>query len=103
MNTTLKALATVTLTLAIASAAVPMQSAPQDKAERRVSSGISVTNRNGDVTVTWKGKVVFTGKAAGRVTAKSANENGTEFAAAYDGDKVLWENVPGAGEKLKNQ
>ncbi|MBM3878081.1 MAG: hypothetical protein FJ386_15445 [Verrucomicrobia bacterium] len=98
----MKSLALATVTALLLAPAAPTAVA-QQKIEKRASSGISVSNRNGDVTVTWKGKVVFTGKAAGRVSAKSSNENGTEFAAAFDGDKVLWENVPGAGEKLKDK
>ena len=81
----------------------PRCSAQDQKVEKRASSGISVTNRNGDVTVTWKGKVVFTGKATGRVSGKSSNENGVEFAAAFDANRLLWENVPGAGAKLNDR
>ncbi len=103
MRHTLKLLASTTLAVAFLAGTPAILAAPQDKVEHRASAGISVSNRNGDVTVTWKGKVVFTGKATGRVSGKASNENGTEFAAAFDDDKVIWENVPGAGEKLKNR
>jgi hypothetical protein len=98
---------TLLLAAAVCGALIPVASTanagPQGKVEKRATAGISVSNRNGDVTVTWKGKVVFTGKATGKVSGKASNENGVELAAAFDDDKVLWENVPGAGAKLKNR
>ena len=49
----------------------------------------------------YKGKEVFAGRTKGMVTAKASSENGTEYAAAFDGKKVLWENVPGAAKHVK--
>ena len=65
------------------------------------SSGISVSTVNGQTTVTYKGQEVFRGATSGKVSALSSNENGTEYAAAFDGDKVLWENTEGAAGHLK--
>lgn len=64
-------------------------------------AGISSTTKNGKTTVTYKGKQVFSGSTAGVVMTRSASENGKEWAAAFDGDKVLWENEPGASQHLK--
>ena len=66
------------------------------------SSGISVSTVNGQTTVTYKGQEVFRGATSGKVSAKSSSENGTEYAAAFDGDKVLWENTEGAAGHVKS-
>ena len=64
-------------------------------------SGIGTSTENGQTKVTWKGQEVWSGTTTGAVSARSASENGTEYAAAFDGDKVLWENTSGAAEHLK--
>lgn len=64
-------------------------------------SGISVKTVNGQTTVTYQGKEVFSGPTSGTVSGRSSSVNGTEVAAAFDGDKVLWESGSGAAEKLK--
>jgi hypothetical protein len=66
------------------------------------SSGVSVNSVNGQTVVTWNGKQVFSGPAKGYVSARSINMNGTPYAAAFDGDTVIWENVPGAAEQLRS-
>ena len=67
----------------------------------RSSACISVKTVTGQSTITYNGKDVFTGHTKGMVTAKASSENGTEYAAAFDGKKVLWENVPGAAKHVK--
>jgi hypothetical protein len=64
-------------------------------------SGISVKTANGKTTITYKGKQVFSGPTSGNLTTQSANENGEEYAAAYDGDKMIWESDSGAADRLK--
>lgn len=66
-----------------------------------VGTGIKVVTENGQTTVTYKDRQVFHGRTKGPVTARSANDNGVEYAAALDGDKILWENVPGAAARIK--
>lgn len=65
------------------------------------SSGISVRTVNGQTTVTYKGEEVFSGQTSGMVKASSSSVNGAEYAAAFDGDKVIWENVAGAAGHIK--
>ncbi len=65
-------------------------------------AGVSVRCVNGQTTVTYKGAEVFSGQTSGAVSARSSNVNGAEYAAAFDGDKVLWENVSGAAAQLKS-
>ena len=68
---------------------------------RTAAAGVSISTANGKTTITYKGKDVWTGKAKGRVTGKNKVVDGKEYVAAFDGDKVIWENVPGAGQKVK--
>ena len=63
--------------------------------------GISVSQSNEQATVNYNGKQVWSGPVKGTLVGRSSNINGVEQAAAFDGDKVLWENVPGAAEHLK--
>lgn len=69
-------------------------------ASPEAGSGISVSTVNGQTTVTYKGEAVFKGATSGPVSAHSSSVNGAEYAAAFDGKKVLWENTSGAAEKL---
>jgi len=64
------------------------------------SSGVSVNSVNGQTVVTWNGEQVFSGPTKGLVTARSGNFNGAPYAAAFDGDSVIWENVPGAAQHV---
>jgi hypothetical protein len=64
-------------------------------------SGIHVSTRNGQTTVLWKGQPVFAGPTEGPVRASSVNVNGEEYAAAFAGETVIWENSPGAADKVK--
>lgn len=64
-------------------------------------TSISVSTNNGQTTVTYNGKEVFSGPTKGKVTSRAASRNGKDYAAAWDDDKVIWENVKGAAEMLK--
>jgi membrane-associated protease RseP (regulator of RpoE activity) len=63
-------------------------------------TGISSLTKNGQTTVTYKGKQVFSGPTTGAISTQSVIENDKEWAAVFDGKKVLWENVPGAARHL---
>jgi hypothetical protein len=64
-------------------------------------ANINVTSENGQTKVVYKGQEVFSGPTSGQVSAQAVNDNGQEYAAAFDGDKVIWENTPGAASHLK--
>jgi hypothetical protein len=64
-------------------------------------SGISVSTVNGQTVAYWNGEQVFPGPTKGKVFANCFNMNGTQYAAAFNGDTVIWENVPGAAEHFK--
>jgi hypothetical protein len=52
-------------------------------------------------TVVFNGRQVFMGSTGGTVSSKAGSSNGIELAAVYDDDRVIWENVPGAGQFLR--
>jgi hypothetical protein len=49
------------------------------------------------------GKEIYSGPTTGQVSSRSSNINGVEYAAVYDGDKLLWESAPGAAQQLQSQ
>jgi hypothetical protein len=68
---------------------------------RTAAAGISVSTQNGVSTITYQGKAVWTGKTTGQILGRSKVVGNVTYAAAFDGNKVIWENVPGAGAKVK--
>jgi hypothetical protein len=66
-------------------------------------SSFNVRTINGQTVVIWNGRQVFSGPTKTAPRARSSTINGQEFAAVFDGDQVIWENVRGAGEQLKAQ
>jgi hypothetical protein len=67
------------------------------------SSAVSVSTVNGQSVVNVNGKEVYHGPTTGQVASRSSNLNGVEYSAVFDGDKLLWENLPGAGQQLQSQ
>lgn len=98
-------LAMLTAALAMMTASALTASAQPCPAHHHVSSsastGVHVTTSNGQAVVTFNGKEVYAGPAKGQVSSLSRNNNGVEYAAAFDGDTLLWENVPGAAQQLQ--
>lgn len=70
---------------------------------RSSSTGVSVSSVNGQSVVTVNGREVFSGPTQGAVSSRSCNVNGVEYSAVFDGDKVIWENTPGAASQLQTQ
>jgi len=64
------------------------------------SSGVSVSTVNGETVVTANGQEVYRGPTRGPVSSVSRSENGVEYSAIMDGDRVLWESSPGAAGNL---
>lgn len=71
------------------------------KSARTAAAGISVSTVNGKTTVVYQGREVWTGKTVNKVAGRSKSVDGKTYAAAFDGDKVIWESAPGAGQKVK--
>jgi RNA polymerase sigma factor (sigma-70 family) len=65
------------------------------------SALISTKSVNGNTVILYRGKEFPVGQTRGLVTTKAVNIQGKEYAAAFDGLKVIWENVPGAAQQLK--
>lgn len=87
--------------LAVASPVSAQNLSGIKQSARNAVAGIKVATKDGKATVTYKGKSVWTGKVKGRVTGLARTVNGTEYAAAFEGNKVLWENVKGAAKQVK--
>ena len=63
--------------------------------------GISTQIVNGETIIHWQKKEVWRGTTSGFLVCKSKALNGVEIAAAFDGDKTIWESEPGAGARVK--
>jgi hypothetical protein len=66
-----------------------------------LADSISTSTINSHTVITFNGNQVWEGDTKGPVRAKSVSDNGVTFAAAFEGERVLWENSPGAAEHLK--
>ena len=116
MKTTSGSVAAVSLTVALYSviagflvlglwgptSALSQTSSAHKKVSTSASTGLNVSTVNGQSEVTLNGKQVYAGPTQGHVTSSSRNVNGVEYSAVYDGDTVLWENVPGAAQQLQS-
>jgi len=63
--------------------------------------GIEIKSTQGETSIRFEGKLVWEGTTSGHVAAKSSSINGDVHAAAFDGDKVIWENRKGAAAKVQ--
>ena len=63
---------------------------------------VLVVNQNGQTVVSWKGQEVFSGATEGPAAGQCIRYMNEDFAVAYAGDTLLWENVPGAAQKVKS-
>jgi len=68
-----------------------------------LAADLRVTTENGVTTVVYNGQQVFKGNTTGKISSKAVSDNGVELAAAYDDERVIWENVAGAGQQLKGR
>lgn len=66
-----------------------------------LAADLRVSTVDGVTTVVFNGRQVFMGSTSGTVSSKAGSSNGIELAAVYDDDRVIWENVPGAGQYLR--
>ena len=67
------------------------------------SANISVQQNNDEATVKYNGKEVWKGKVEKLVIAVAKSVDGNDLAAAFEGKKLLWENVAGAGKQLEDE
>lgn len=62
---------------------------------------LSTKSVNGNTVIVYRGREFPVGPTRGFVTTKATSIQGKDYAAAFDGDRVIWENVPGAAQQLK--
>jgi hypothetical protein len=63
--------------------------------------GISTRIVNGETIINWQNKEVWRGTTGGFLVCKSKALNGVEIAAAFEGEKVIWESEVGAAARVK--
>jgi hypothetical protein len=68
---------------------------------RTAGAGVAVSYSNGKSTIVWQGQEVWSGKTSAKATARSKVVGDTTYVAAFDGTNVVWENIKGAGAKVK--
>ncbi len=68
---------------------------------RSPEARLRTTTAGGETAVFFNDQRVFLGPTHGLVTTKSKVAGGSAFAAAWDGDRLLWENAPGAAGQLQ--
>jgi hypothetical protein len=101
---TLSSIPAAILVLAVITCAIhaPGQT-PSGPQTASANASVSVRNDNGRSVVILNGREIYSGSTTGTVASRSYNINGVEYSAVYDGGKLLWENVPGAGQQLQSQ
>ena len=104
MKTVALALKAVLTSAVIASAINASGQTSTSTAQNTASAGanLSVRTENGQSVVTLNGREIYTGPLKAQATSRSIGVNGAEYTAVFDGDKVLWENVPGAAQQVKS-
>ncbi len=68
---------------------------------RAAKARIGIKTINGSTIVVYNGQEVSVGPARGTISAKSKSFDDKHYAAVFDDDRVVWENVPGAAARLK--
>lgn len=68
---------------------------------RLAPARLETTTAGGETRLFFNERQVFAGRTRGLLTTKSKVTGDTAFAAAWDGDRLLWENVPGAAKQLQ--
>jgi hypothetical protein len=63
--------------------------------------GISLKTVNGSTVVVYQGREFPVGPTTGKLSAKTRSLGGADFAAAFEEERVIWENLPGAAQQLK--
>jgi hypothetical protein len=62
---------------------------------------LSTKSVNGSTVIVYRGREFPVGRTQGMVSTRAASIQGTDYAAAFDDKRVIWESVPGAAERLK--
>jgi hypothetical protein len=76
----------------------PRKRTPANPAPEEASVTFKVVD--GSSVVVFRGREHSVGPTHERLTGKSWITDGKEYAIAQEGDRVIWENVPGAARQL---
>lgn len=68
---------------------------------KTAGAGLVVSFDGTKSTVTYQGQKVFEGATKAKAVGLVKNVNGVQYAAAFDGSRVIWENVKGASAKVR--
>jgi len=68
---------------------------------KTAGAGLVVSYESGKSTITYQGQKVFSGPTKAKAVGMVKNVNGVQYAAAFDGSRVVWENVKGASAKVR--
>jgi len=68
---------------------------------KTTGAGLVVSFDAGKSTVTYQGRKVFEGPTKQKAVGMVKNVNGVQYAAAFDGTRMIWENVKGASAKVR--
>ena len=65
------------------------------------AAGITIKTVNGRTVIVYQGQEFSVGPTRGKLSAKTKSADGEDYAATFEGDRVIWENVPGAAKQVK--
>jgi hypothetical protein len=68
---------------------------------KTAGAGLVVSYDGGKSTIMYGGTKVFEGPTKAKAVGVVKNVNGVQYAAAFDGSRVIWENVKGASTKVR--
>jgi len=68
---------------------------------KTAAAGLVINYENGKSVITYQGAKVYEGATKAKAMGVVKNVSGVQYAAAFDGSKVVWENVKGAAAKVK--
>ena len=73
---------------------------PYNHITAKVREAFHVTTAEGNTSIVYRGRRVFSGRTAGEVIARRMTTRDADYAAAWDQSQVLWESMPGAADRL---
>lgn len=101
MKTLLRYLCALALTFSLLTPAFAQNIGSLPGKAKAAGAGLIVSFDAGKSTVTYQGRKVFEGPTKQKAVGMVKNVNGVQYAAAFDGNRVVWENVKGASAKVR--
>ena len=63
--------------------------------------GIHIKNVDGSTVIVYRGQEFSVGPTKGDLSGKTKRIQGQDYAAVFEGNRVVWENTPGAARRVK--